>query len=46
MIDKFVPDVATALAGIGDGSVVLLPGFGNGMPETLMEGLVAQGAAI
>jgi 3-oxoadipate CoA-transferase alpha subunit len=44
MIDKFVPDVATALAGIADGSVILMPGFGNGMPETLLEGLIAQGA--
>ena len=44
MIDKFVPDLATALAGIADGSVVLLPGFGNGMPEALLQGLIAQGA--
>jgi 3-oxoadipate CoA-transferase, alpha subunit len=44
MIDKFVPDVAAALAGIADGSVVLLAGFANGMPEVLMQGLVAQGA--
>ncbi len=44
MIDKFVPDVTAALAGIADGSVVLMPGFGNGMPETLLEGLIAQGA--
>jgi 3-oxoadipate CoA-transferase, alpha subunit len=44
MIDKFVPDVAAALAGVADGSVVLLAGFANGMPETLMQGLVAQGA--
>jgi 3-oxoadipate CoA-transferase alpha subunit len=44
MIDKFVPDVAAALAGVEDGSVILLAGFANGMPETLMEGLVAQGA--
>jgi 3-oxoadipate CoA-transferase, alpha subunit len=44
MIDKFVPDVAAALAGIEDGAVVLLAGFANGMPETLMAGLVAQGA--
>ena len=44
MIDKFVPDVAVALAGIADGSVVLLPGFGNGMPETLLQGLIVQGA--
>lgn len=44
MIDKFVPDVATALAGIADGSVVLVAGFATGMPQTLMQGLVAQGA--
>jgi 3-oxoadipate CoA-transferase alpha subunit len=44
MIDKFVPDVAAALAGIEDGAVILLPGFGNGMPETLANGLIAQGA--
>ena len=44
MIDKFVPDVAAALAGIADGSVVLLAGFANGMPETLAEGLMTQGA--
>ena len=44
MIDKFVPDVAAALAGIADGAVILLPGFGNGMPETLVKGLIAQGA--
>lgn len=44
MIDKFVPDVATALAGIADGSVVLVAGFATGMPEVLMQGLVAQGA--
>ena len=44
MIDKFVPDVAAALAGIADGSIVLVAGFATGMPETLMQGLVAQGA--
>jgi len=44
MIDKFVPDVAAALNGIADGAVILLPGFGNGMPETLLVGLIAQGA--
>ena len=44
MIDKFVPDVAAALAGIADGSVILLAGFANGMPETLMQGLIEQGA--
>jgi 3-oxoadipate CoA-transferase alpha subunit len=45
MIDKFVPDVATALAGIADGSVVLVAGFATGLPQALMEGLVAQGAS-
>ena len=44
MIDKFVPDMATALSGIADGAVVLLPGFGNGMAETLVKGLIEQGA--
>ena len=44
MIDKLVPDVAAALAGITDGSVILLAGFANGMPENLMAGLIAQGA--
>jgi 3-oxoadipate CoA-transferase, alpha subunit len=44
MIDKFVPDLAAALAGIADGAIVLLPGFGNGMPEALLEALIAQGA--
>src|SRR5258708_28953458 len=44
MIDKFVPDMATALAGIADGSVILLPGFGNGMPEALVAGLLALDA--
>ena len=45
MIDKFVPDLATAMDGVGDGSIILLPGFGNGMAETLVEGLLAQGAS-
>lgn len=44
MIDKFVPDMTAALAGVADGSVVLLPGFGNGMPETLAKALIEQGA--
>jgi 3-oxoadipate CoA-transferase alpha subunit len=44
MIDKFVPDVTAALAGIADGSVILLAGFANGMPDTLAAGLIAQGA--
>jgi 3-oxoadipate CoA-transferase alpha subunit len=45
MIDKFVPDLTTAMDGVDDGSVILLPGFGNGMAETLIEGLLAQGAS-
>ena len=44
MIDKFVANVAAALTGIKHGAVVLLPGFGNGMPEALAAGLVSQGA--
>jgi 3-oxoadipate CoA-transferase, alpha subunit len=44
MIDKFVPDVANAMAGIKDGSTVLIAGFANGMAEMLMQGLVEQGA--
>ena len=44
MIDKFVPDMATALAGIADGAVILLPGFGNGMANDLLQGLLATDA--
>ena len=44
MIDKFVPDVPTAMEGIPDGAVVLLAGFANGMPLALMRGLMKQGA--
>ena len=44
MIDKFVHDLTAALAGVADGAVILLAGFGNGMPETLVNGLIAEGA--
>ena len=44
MIDKFVPDLAAAMAGIPDGATVLVAGFGPGMPTTLMRGLIEQGA--
>jgi 3-oxoadipate CoA-transferase alpha subunit len=44
MIDKFVPDVSAAVAGIADGAVILLAGFGNGIPNALAQGLIAQGA--
>ncbi|MBS0641030.1 MAG: 3-oxoacid CoA-transferase subunit A [Proteobacteria bacterium] len=45
MIDKFVPDMATALSGIKDGAVVLVPGFGNGMADTLLQGLLQTAAS-
>jgi 3-oxoadipate CoA-transferase alpha subunit len=42
MIDKFVPDIPAALAGIEDGVVILAGGFGTvGIPNALIEGLVA-----
>ena len=44
MIDKFVPSLADAMAGIQDGATVLVAGFGPGTPELLMRGLVEQGA--
>jgi 3-oxoadipate CoA-transferase alpha subunit len=41
MIDKFVPGIAAALAGIADGAVILVGGFGAvGSPNALIEGLV------
>jgi 3-oxoadipate CoA-transferase alpha subunit len=45
MINKIVQSMADAMAGIGDGAVVLLGGFGNiGQPHALLDGLIAQGA--
>jgi 3-oxoadipate CoA-transferase, alpha subunit len=45
MINKIVKTVAEAVAGIRDGSVVLLGGFGSiGLPYVLVEGLLEQGA--
>jgi 3-oxoadipate CoA-transferase alpha subunit len=44
MIDKFVPSLADAMAGIQDGATVLVAGFGPGMPTALMTGLIARGA--
>jgi 3-oxoadipate CoA-transferase alpha subunit len=45
MIDKRVKSVGEALAGIKDGSVVLLGGFGVvGQPQELLEGLIETGA--
>jgi 3-oxoadipate CoA-transferase alpha subunit len=45
MIDKIAASVADALAGVKDGSTVLIGGFGTaGIPNELIEGLIAQGA--
>jgi 3-oxoadipate CoA-transferase alpha subunit len=45
MIDKTVRNVAEALAGVQDGAVVLIGGFGSvGEPVALIEGLIEQGA--
>jgi len=45
MIDKFVRSVAEALAGIKDGSTVLIAGFAQvGEPRALIEGLIETGA--
>ena len=45
MIDKIVQSMADAMAGIKDGSTVLLGGFGAvGQPNALIDGLIEQGA--
>jgi 3-oxoadipate CoA-transferase alpha subunit len=45
MINKFVQNMADAMAGIRDGAVVLLGGFGSiGQPAALIDGLIEQGA--
>ncbi len=45
MINKFVSSVAEALAGIKDGSTVLIAGFAQvGEPRALVDGLIEQGA--
>ena len=45
MIDKRVRTMAEALAGVADGSTVLIGGFGSvGQPDALIEGLIEQGA--
>jgi len=45
MIDKFVHSMTEAMAGIEDGSTVLLGGFGDvGIPTPLLNGLIEQGA--
>ena len=45
MIDKTVPDAAAAVAGIPDGSTVMIGGFGRaGQPVELIDALIEQGA--
>lgn len=45
MISKIVPDLEAALAGIQDGAVVLIGGFGGaGQPHELIDGLIVHGA--
>jgi 3-oxoadipate CoA-transferase alpha subunit len=45
MIDKTVPSVEAALAGVHDGSTVMIGGFGGaGQPNELIDALIAQGA--
>ncbi len=45
MIDKTVASMADAMAGIQDGSIILLGGFGAvGQPDTLLDGLIEHGA--
>ena len=45
MIDKRVSSRTEALAGIADGSTVLIGGFGSvGQPDWLIDGLIEQGA--
>ena len=45
MINKIVKTLAEAMAGIRDGSVILLGGFGSiGLPYALVDGLIEQGA--
>lgn len=45
MINKIQPSIEAAVAGIKDGSTVLIGGFGTaGMPFALVDALIAQGA--
>jgi 3-oxoadipate CoA-transferase alpha subunit len=45
MIDKIVTTFEAALAGVPDGATVMIGGFGTaGLPNELVEGLIAQGA--
>ena len=45
MLNKIVDSLETALADVRDGSTILVGGFGgSGVPEELIEALIAQGA--
>ena len=45
MINKIASSIAEALAGVKDGSTVMIGGFGTaGIPNELIDGLIAQGA--
>ncbi len=45
MINKIVASLEAALGGIKDGATILIGGFGGaGMPNFLIDGLIAQGA--
>jgi len=45
MINKIVQTMAEAMAGVPDGAVVLVGGFGSiGQPNAMIEGLIEQGA--
>jgi 3-oxoadipate CoA-transferase alpha subunit len=45
MINKIAPSIRAALAGVKDGSTVMIGGFGTaGIPNELIDGLIAQGA--
>lgn len=46
MIDKTVPTIEEAVAGIPDGATVMIGGFGRaGQPVELIDALIAQGAS-
>jgi 3-oxoadipate CoA-transferase alpha subunit len=46
MIDKTVPDVQAAVAGIADGATIMIGGFGRaGEPVELIDALIEQGAS-
>src|SRR6201998_2360933 len=45
IINKIVQSMAEAMAGVRDGAVVLIGGFGSiGQPNALIEGLIEHGA--